>query len=76
MSRYQEAGLATIKLMGVGFTVVDLHWSRVTNSSIMVECFTDNCRIVARVSRLSRTTTPSPTTVSGMFIRIKILALV
>ena len=69
MSRYQDAGLATIKLMGVGFTVVDLHWSRVTNSSIMVECFTDNCRIVARVSRLSRTTTPSPTTVSGMFIK-------
>ena len=70
MTRYQEVGLASVKLMGVGFSVVDLHWTRITNTSVMVECFTDNCRILARVSRLSRTTTPATTTtLSSMFIK-------
>merc|ERR1719365_278609 len=50
-TRYQEAGLASIKLMGVGFTVLDIHWMRIRDSSVEVSCMSKTCRLSARVTR-------------------------
>ena len=37
-SSWLEAGLGSLKLMGVGFTVVSVHWPRVQGPSLQVQC--------------------------------------
>ena len=52
-SDWSASGLASLKLLGVGFTVIDLHWNNIPDTSIMVECFTNTCRVLARLTRRS-----------------------
>ena len=59
---YHTAGLASIKLMGPSFTVIDIRWSMVRSRRLMVECETEECRVVARLTRPGSTTTTTTTT--------------
>ena len=62
---YHTAGLASIKLMGPSFTVIDIRWSMVRSRRLMVECETEECRVVARLTRPGSTTTTSPSTTTS-----------
>ena len=61
-NRTRLSGLAKIRLMGPGFSVISLDWSRAQVSSLTLECFTSSCKLRARAVRPDLT--PATTTTS------------
>lgn len=60
-TEFHASGVARVRLMGVGFSVLGVDWTRVDTRAVMVECVSEGCRLVARLSRrgqLTQTTTP------------------
>ena len=63
-NRTRLSGLAKIRLMGPGFSVISLDWARAQVSSLTLECFTSSCKLRARAVRPDLRPASSTTTTS------------